>query len=148
MWWDLASRTRLNIISFSTTFMSSVGNTTPKKCLRGLSVFIHIEFLFLPNVLVINFHEWINEWSWGSFFFKMLTHYTKDWITLAVRPDNLQQKLNFALLRWLDGAFQDQYLPSLPTSLLTKIWKNYHYGCIRYRWKFVMIRVAILSELS
>ena len=83
---------------------------------------------------------------WGSFFFKMLTHYTKDWITLAARPDNLQQNLNCALLKWLDGVFQGQYLPSLPTSPLTKICKNYHHSCIRYRWKFVMIRVAILSS--
>ena len=73
-------------------------------------------------------------------------HYTKDWIKLAARPDNLQQNLNCTLLRWLDGVFLGQYLLSLPTSPLTKIWKNYHHSCFRYRWKFVMIKVAILSN--
>ena len=73
-------------------------------------------------------------------------HYTKDWITLAARPDNLQQNLNCTLSRWLDGVFQGPYLLSLPTSPLTKIWKNYHHSCFRCRWKFVMIRVAILSS--
>ena len=50
----------------------------------------------------------MNQWViiWGSFFFKMFTHYTKEWITLAARPDNLQQNLNCALLKWLDGVFQ------------------------------------------
>ena len=73
-------------------------------------------------------------------------HYTKDWIPLAARPDNLQQNLNCTPLRWLDGVFQGPYLLSLPTSPLTKIWKNYHHSCFRCRWKFVMIRVAILSS--
>ena len=147
MWWDLASLTQLNIIFFSTTFKSSVNwKYDSQKTPAAVYVFIHIECFLLPNVLVINFDELINEWLWGSFFFKMLTHYTKEWITLAARPDNLQQNLNCALLKWLEGVFQGQYLPSLPMSPLTKIWKNYRHSCIRYRWKFVMIRVAILSS--
>ena len=45
---------------------------------------------------------------------------------------------NLLKLRWLD---RDLYLPSLSM-------KNYHHSCIRYRRKFITIRVPMTSDLS
>ena len=47
-------------------------------------------------------------------------------------------------LRWLDTVFQGQYLPSFSINYvaINKVSKNCHHSCIRWRWKFVMIRVA------